>query len=106
MSCNSCWPWCKSPPPPPQPVIRPALKYIESKSVIRPTTPPIPATNPTAHKRILSTMFIKDGKVIISYQDMTEEEANTKFVKSTDKASAISTVRFSPSSPSSPTLLS
>lgn len=106
MSCNSCWSWCKSSPtpsPPPEP--RNTLQYVESKSVIRPTPPTTPVSNTSGHKRVLSTMFIKDGKVVISYHDMTEDEANKKFGKSADKASVISSVRFSDLSSSSPTPL-
>lgn len=77
MSCCTCWPWCKTPPPPPkpQPIV---TQYDESKS-IRPQTLAISVQPPAKHGRVLSTMYIKDGKAVVSYKEISEEEANRRF---------------------------
>jgi hypothetical protein len=87
----SCCPWCKTAPPPPS---SPSLNYIESKSVIRPSAPDIPAPAKT-HSRVLSTMYIKDGKAVVTYRDMTEEEADRKFSRTPEKTQQTVAVKFS-----------
>lgn len=94
MSCISCWPWCKSSPLPPVPPSTPVVHYVESKSVIRSATPPPDPVSLTKHTRGLSTMYIKDGKAVVSYREITEEELNNKFGRIPAKTSEASKVRF------------
>lgn len=93
MSCCSCWPWCKTPPPPPVHQGS-ALQYTESKSVIRVVPPPAINSSEAKHGRVLSTMYIKDGKAIVTYRGISEEEADRKFGVVPAKTAQASTVRF------------
>ncbi len=105
MSCSSCWPWCKSPP---QPTAHsaPARNYVESKSVVRPVTVDVvPPPALVRHDRVLSTMFIKDGKAVVSFREMSEEEANQRFGRAPAKTDKRATVRFDrTTAPLSPTV--
>lgn len=94
MSCISCWPWCRSPPVPPVAPSPPVVQYVESKSVVRAPTPPPDPVSLTKHTRVLSTMYIKDGKAVVSYREITEEELNKKFGRVPAKTSEASKVRF------------
>lgn len=91
MACCSCWPWCRTPPQtrnekPPETL------YIESKSVVRPTSVDIPSPRSPKHGRALSTMFIKDGKVIVSHRGLSQEESNKDFTVTTLKSSSLNPI--------------
>ena len=103
MSCSSCWPWCRTPPPPAENKA-PALHYVESKSVVRPTSPEVQTPVPAKHGRVLSTMFIKDGKAVVSFREISEEEARERFGHAPAKTDRRAAVRFDRTAPMSPTV--
>ncbi len=93
MSCCSCIPWCRTPPPN-RTEGAPSTIYIESKSVVRPESSEPPSPAPAKHSRVLSSMRIKDGKAVVTQTMITDEEADRMFGRTPDKTSKAATVRF------------
>lgn len=93
MSCYTCWPWCKTPPPTPKTQQQIVSQYDESKS-IRPQTLAISVQPPAKHGRVLSTMYIKDGKAVVSYKEISDGEANRRFGMPSTRVADTARVRF------------
>jgi len=91
MSCCSCLSWCKPKTAPPQAKEVPA-KYSENKSITVQPVIPIAAR----HERVLSTMHIKDGRVVITHSKISDAESDRIFGRTLEKVDERATVRFAP----------